>query len=366
MSVGCPRCGGSDRIELAVGFFECTSAVVVGEVPPGVAGPAPVTQWGRCGYRYQEAPKVVVPSCHVDGCGMFSVGACVECGRAICGRHLNVVEDRTLCPTDADRVHQELERAKTQLATDHRNRVQGWVRSFTTANTASEVLEAVRDLAPYAAIERYKARTRMEEMGVEPPDEAARRRAWRVLREDVGHTPQLELLKIGGGGFSGKKPVLLGRPTPLWGYPLFYWYKTVDLGELRHESTLVAISAEGNVYANVPNRSGSGGGPAFSTFRCERDPWTNKFGYITRAGDGLRKRSGAQGNAWLVTAAPAPRPVSLRDLAEWASRGDAAANLLFSELEGNDRYASEGVSSTVVRQLSGHDSGSAAGIGDWY
>jgi hypothetical protein len=51
----CPVCGGTERVELAAGFYECRSQRLVNAVPPGMGGNAgisPIPIFGPCGTRY--------------------------------------------------------------------------------------------------------------------------------------------------------------------------------------------------------------------------------------------------------------------------------------------------------------------------
>lgn len=355
VSIQCPRCGGTDRTQLAEGYFECTSRVVVGEVPPGVAGPAPIRQWGECGFRYQEAPRTEVPFCHVDGCGMYSVGACVECRQPICGMHMIHVDGRTLCPAHAAQVQAAKARAEQQRKEDDRASIARWVETLGAATSASEVLEALEALTPVATATGL--RSGFVQMDVTPPSADQLRHAWWALRTGLGYRHQLELIEVRESGWKGNTPKLTSSPEPLWAYTLWYRDKS-NLGEPRTESLLTAISASGDVYSDRDRYGGR-----FFGFRCERAPWNNKYGYVIRAGDGLRRRKGAAGNAWLVMAAPEPRHPTLRDLAEWAKHGNAPSHELLSELE---PYVSEGVFGPRASELVETTTGQSLGLGAWY
>jgi hypothetical protein len=83
----CPRCGSTNRVELAPGFFRCAGVVTLGLVAPGAPGnpthaAVPMTQ--ICGLQYQESTP---DSAHPKkcGCGMFAVGECTTCNRPVCG-----------------------------------------------------------------------------------------------------------------------------------------------------------------------------------------------------------------------------------------------------------------------------------------
>lgn len=355
MSTPCPRCGGTERAQLAEGYFQCTSRVVVGEVPPGVAGPAPVTRWGECGFRFQESPRTEVPLCHVEGCGMYSVGVCVACRQPICGAHMRQADGRTLCPTHAAQVQAAKAQAEQQRHEDRRASVAAWVEALGRATSANDVLEAVEALAPVATATGL--RSGFAQLDVAPPSPDQIRHAWRVLRTGLGYPAQLELVELQGSGWKGATPTFTSSPEPLWAYNLWYRDKS-DLGEPRTASLLTAISASGDVYSDRDRYGG------LFSFRCERAPWNNKYGYVIRAGDGLRRRKGAAGNAWLVMAAPEPRHPTLRDLAEWAKHGNAPVNELLSE--GDGPYAAEGISRARREQILAAIPENSIGLGRWY
>jgi hypothetical protein len=83
---GCPKCGGRERHVLSPGYFECTSRVVTGGVPPSASPTATaIPVYGPCGFRYQEGrPSAVTQVCT---CGMFAVGVCSTCRQPRCGEH---------------------------------------------------------------------------------------------------------------------------------------------------------------------------------------------------------------------------------------------------------------------------------------
>lgn len=94
----CPKCGGLGRRMLAPGYFMCTTTVLRGVIPAGTQGntsPIPVEE--PCGHRYQEATGAANAPSATCECGIFAVGVCRECERAVCGRHSEVVGIRLAC-----------------------------------------------------------------------------------------------------------------------------------------------------------------------------------------------------------------------------------------------------------------------------
>jgi hypothetical protein len=105
--MGCPSCGGSDRILVAPGYWECRSLVEehrAGLVPDGMGGTRPVTDVIRrpCELRYHQAagggPTLL---CEWDQ-GTFAIGLCADCGKPVCGDHSRLYQDRRLCIQDVN------------------------------------------------------------------------------------------------------------------------------------------------------------------------------------------------------------------------------------------------------------------------
>ena len=102
----CPVCGGSDRTQIAPGYFECTSVVYgtapgpgYGAPPTGQLGPQHVTTSRICGQRFQTGAPLPSPlGCTASGCGFFAVGRCSQCGAPVCGQHLGDHQGTSLCP----------------------------------------------------------------------------------------------------------------------------------------------------------------------------------------------------------------------------------------------------------------------------
>lgn len=134
--VRCPRCGGEECVELALGLFECRSAVVVRE---DVFQPDSQTvvnrRYGTCLYRWQEAPVGVTPPLCSCGCGLYAVGACARCGVPLAGVHLAktlplycsdcraVVEEDARLQAEAKAALEAARQAEDDQLTDDRLRV---------------------------------------------------------------------------------------------------------------------------------------------------------------------------------------------------------------------------------------------------
>jgi hypothetical protein len=122
LAMSCPECGGLERRALSYNYFECTSQVArvqrtfaprPGHMPgPGVPVEAiDRTYYEVCGHQYQEgAAPTGVPTC---ACGMFAVGACVDCGTPVCGRAAcNVSADGKVCCAEHGRTRAAEGRAR--------------------------------------------------------------------------------------------------------------------------------------------------------------------------------------------------------------------------------------------------------------
>lgn len=90
--MACPVCSGTQRAELAPGFFECQTVLAVtapgpgyGALPTGQFGPQHITTHQTCGQRYQEGAGASAGLVCVADCGRFAVGRCSNCGQPVCG-----------------------------------------------------------------------------------------------------------------------------------------------------------------------------------------------------------------------------------------------------------------------------------------
>lgn len=95
--VRCPKCGGQQRRQLAPGYWECQTDVLIPGMVPSPTGallPGPLN--ATCGHRYQEGgERVGDAQCY---CGTFAIGTCKRCGRAVCGDHSLLWDGARLCP----------------------------------------------------------------------------------------------------------------------------------------------------------------------------------------------------------------------------------------------------------------------------
>jgi hypothetical protein len=92
-------CSGTNRLQLAPGFYRCTSTVIDRTGGPGLTNPRlgpPVIDTAReCGFEYQEGGAGVTEYC---GCGTLIVGRCAECSKPVCGVHSGMhAGKRRLC-----------------------------------------------------------------------------------------------------------------------------------------------------------------------------------------------------------------------------------------------------------------------------
>lgn len=95
----CPTCGGSERMELAPGYYRCSSVVVDRFGGPGQTdprrGPMVIEKPRICGAEYQEGtPSMSDVTCW---CGTFPVGRCTRCEVPVCGYHSDMSDRGRLC-----------------------------------------------------------------------------------------------------------------------------------------------------------------------------------------------------------------------------------------------------------------------------
>jgi len=325
--VTCPECGGSQNLLLANGYYECVSPRLRDTVPAGVAGPTAIPVHTICGHRFQSPTGSEVPVCHVEGCGYYSIGMCVDCSRPTCGKHLSTYHGRDICPADYQAILKQETQAKESDAAQQRDAIAELVATLGSSSVLAEVTDSVHALKRYGAT-KYPP-------GVVPPSEEQLRHVWSVIRLGLNHPPLLDLVEIVGRGWHQKRPEITGERVPLWGYTLWFWYKQ-EGSPPSVASASIALSEAGDVFG-TPNLRGS----TLSNFRCERAPWPSGIGYILTHGETLRVRAGAADNAQLVVRAPSPRPIMLRDLVEYLNHSAQPITEFWSELD--DRYASEGV-----------------------
>lgn len=123
----CPKCGGHNRVEIGVGYWECTSQCeseyeyfdYVDQSRPHLGmRPAYRSQIYACGNEYEDFPVGVdrrkLRQCH---CGLFGLYECTICDSSLCRRHLVKTHDATLCNQHAIQLtHLAEERRAAQVA----------------------------------------------------------------------------------------------------------------------------------------------------------------------------------------------------------------------------------------------------------
>jgi hypothetical protein len=214
----CTTCGGVDYRIIAPGYLECTSDVaddVFAQEPDfnlplggGAYGMRTVRHRRSrpCGRRYQVA--VAHSASLACGCGMFAVGLCRRCGRAVCGEHARTGES-LLCRScdEAERPEREA-RAAAAVRARKIDPVQAYVDpgdDFTFKGFLNHLHRAIeyrvdysaedcrrmaaltrtaltRDADGYAAWHRFVADRRRWAEESEQRYETARRRAARQKR----------------------------------------------------------------------------------------------------------------------------------------------------------------------------------------
>jgi hypothetical protein len=101
-TAACPRCGGTQARALAPNYYECENDVLADVVPAGMQGNvSDVPIYRPCGHRFQTGAAAAAPA--QCACGMFAIGACVECGSPLCGQHGVMREGRLLCGPHAQK-----------------------------------------------------------------------------------------------------------------------------------------------------------------------------------------------------------------------------------------------------------------------
>lgn len=93
--MACPRCGGTNRKQIAPGYFVCTTIVERRMPEPDPRfGPFRL-QRNECGYEYQEPTSA--STFGVCECGMGAIALCKQCGRTLCGNHIAEQSPAVLC-----------------------------------------------------------------------------------------------------------------------------------------------------------------------------------------------------------------------------------------------------------------------------
>jgi hypothetical protein len=139
-STTCPRCGGNAPRAVAPGYLECQAQVLYNVIPAGAQGnPGEVPLYRPCGNRYQVSTGVAAgPSCD---CGMFAVATCTDCGRLLCGDHVNrSTAGQVLCAEDAEARRQTAAAAEAARVAAARaetmSQLEAWERQAAAALSA--------------------------------------------------------------------------------------------------------------------------------------------------------------------------------------------------------------------------------------
>jgi hypothetical protein len=139
--VRCPQCDGSQVRELTPGFFECTSQVLVGVVPPAMSGqPQPIPDYRACRHQFQVGGAAATPRC---ACGRYSIGVCGGCSEPLCGIH-GAGAEAFLCAECSRRETQRREQTERQGKADHARSLE---QAQAALPQASDPREIVRLLA---------------------------------------------------------------------------------------------------------------------------------------------------------------------------------------------------------------------------
>lgn len=104
--MGCPTCGGTERLPLATGYWRCRSQVIdtytamapAPGTPPALGIMAPVVQHvvRECGVEYHDFSQVD-DDMLLCSCGTGAIGRCANDQRLVCGFHSDLRNDRRLC-----------------------------------------------------------------------------------------------------------------------------------------------------------------------------------------------------------------------------------------------------------------------------
>ena len=190
MSARCPRCGGSDTLQITPGLYECRSATPVGVIPPGGVGNpgyAEKVVVGLCGHQFQVAVAAAVDHC---GCGRQAIGRCRDCDSPLCGIHGTTRGDLLCANCAAARVDAERQRNEARAQEADMERAENL-----ESGDARKIAEGA------AAIEQLVDRT-----------EAAR--AWAAYLESAHPSPTHDIVTISPA--SGRRPPAEATRVPVW------------------------------------------------------------------------------------------------------------------------------------------------------
>lgn len=209
----CPVCGGSRRVPIASGYWECANVVVA-----GFQGSIPIER--ICGNRYQDGSGLPADPCDCgQPCGTYSIGRCVTCARPTCGDHSRMTEQGRLCGACLADARDRHERREHELDEEHRREFDGWVTSVreSARQAASALLRRDHPGVPVAEVS-MEQRPRLFEPGRYKTKYHVRRelgRGWFVLSLRGGAFGVL-LLQDGSLHLYTSRP-LLARVDQGWG-----------------------------------------------------------------------------------------------------------------------------------------------------
>jgi hypothetical protein len=92
--MACPICGGTERRPIALGLWQCDSAVDIpahGPADGSLSNPGPAVRFLRCGHKYQDS---TAREAHAEcSCGTVAIGWCLRCWTSVCAQHSNLDQD---------------------------------------------------------------------------------------------------------------------------------------------------------------------------------------------------------------------------------------------------------------------------------
>lgn len=150
----CPVCKGSERREIAPGYWSC-ACIVPYEVmeslptpgtPPGLGihSLQPVLKYRMCGTEYQDGGGADGRRPDICSCGTFAVGVCVECSTPVCGMHSEMIGGRRLClkhlRDEETRLREDSVRVAKAQADEHAAAVAAGLLSATDLSEIARIL----------------------------------------------------------------------------------------------------------------------------------------------------------------------------------------------------------------------------------
>lgn len=167
----CPKCEGSERKAIALGYWQCTSQVeTIREFfapidAQGSMRPFYDKQLQACGNEYQEATAQMAGQKLIEcWCGLYSIGKCRTCKSPLCGRHGNETSGGFLCEkhtselAENQRLEQAAEAQRQARAKEEQQRVRrergederfrDWLNDLSTAESLRQ--DAYKDAQYFA------------------------------------------------------------------------------------------------------------------------------------------------------------------------------------------------------------------------